>query len=55
MTALLLKIGSVDKCPEPCGKTIYWVRYPSTGAKAPYTEAGLLHFLDCEGKFKRAS
>jgi hypothetical protein len=51
MSTLLLKIGNVDKCPDPCGKTIYWVRHV-TGSKAPYTESGLLHFLDCEGKFK---
>lgn len=49
MKQLLLMCGTVDTCD--CGKTIYWMRH-SSGRKAPYTVAGLIHFRDCAGKFK---
>ena len=54
MKGLLLKIGTIDRCPAPCGKTIYWVRHLS-GSRAPYSETGLIHFADCVGKFKKTA
>lgn len=50
MRQLLLMCGTVDTCD--CGETIYWLRHAS-GRRAPYTAAGLLHFRNCTGKFKR--
>jgi hypothetical protein len=56
MRSLLLRVGTLDKCdclddngnPTP----IVWIR-TATGNSAPYTLAGLIHFADCTGKFKR--
>lgn len=42
--ALMIKVGYVDKCR--CGATMFWITH-ITGKKAPYTEAGLIHFVDC--------
>lgn len=50
MRQLLLRIASMDACD--CGQTIFWVTYLN-GKRAPYTEAGLLHFVDCTGKYRR--
>jgi hypothetical protein len=47
---LLLNCGQVDRCD--CGATIFWLTH-LTGKKAPYTEAGLVHFIDCTGKFSQ--
>jgi hypothetical protein len=53
MRSLLEKIGRKTSC-DSCGKTIYFVRH-TNGANAPYTEAGLIHFVDCpeRDRFKR--
>jgi hypothetical protein len=51
--SLMLLIGDLDTC-RACGKSIYWVRHLN-GKCAPYTEAGLNHFIDCPRaqEFKR--
>ncbi len=41
---VMLRIGKVDTCK--CGLTVYWIRHLS-GKQAPYTAAGLIHFVDC--------
>lgn len=53
MVELLMRVGSVDSC-RGCSRTIYWVRH-ANGHNAPYTEAGLNHFIDCpqRDQFKR--
>jgi len=45
MKKLLILVGDVGRCGK-CGATVFWVRHLS-GAKAPYTQAGLIHFVDC--------
>lgn len=55
MAKLLLRVGGLSRClAASCFAPIYWVRH-ANGARAPYTIAGLNHFVDCPegGKFKR--
>lgn len=42
---LLLRIGDIGTCSS-CGARIYWLKHLN-GARAPYTESGLIHFADC--------
>lgn len=54
MLALLKRIADGKRC-EGCGALIYMVRH-SLGQVAPYTAAGLNHFVDCPARdqFKRS-
>lgn len=53
MLGLLERIGARDSC-RGCNRTIFWVHHVN-GKNAPYTEAGLNHFIDCPKRddFKR--
>lgn len=53
MLALLKKIADGKRCS--CGAFIYMVRH-SLGEVAPYTAAGLNHFIDCptRDQFKKS-
>lgn len=51
----LLKNCAVEARPcRACGATLYMVVH-ANGKKAPYTEAGVNHFIDCPqaGRFRR--
>ena len=43
--ALLKNVGDRSTC-SGCGAEIYWVHHKN-GKRAPYTPAGLNHFIDC--------
>jgi hypothetical protein len=43
--ALLKNVGDRAVC-SGCGAEIYWVHHKN-GKRAPYTPAGLNHFVDC--------
>ena len=53
MRSLLDKIGDRSACAA-CQAEIYFVRH-ANGKNAPYTPAGLNHFINCPmaGQFKR--
>lgn len=53
MRYLLQKAGRKTTC-DGCGKTIYFVHH-TNGSNTPYTEAGLVHFIDCpeRDRFRR--
>jgi hypothetical protein len=54
MLALLGRVGNQGVC-SGCTRPIFWVTHRN-GAKTPYTESGLNHFIDCPARdsFKRA-
>lgn len=53
MKTLLGLIGDKAVC-SGCNAQIYWVKHRN-GKRAPYTPAGMNHFLDCKeaARFKR--
>lgn len=50
---ILFRAGAEDYC-RGCRAKIYWIKHLN-GKNAPYTEAGLIHFVDCpeRDQFKR--
>ena len=42
---MLNQTGTESKC-KGCGARIWWVEHRN-GKRAPYTETGLNHFIDC--------
>lgn len=49
MKKLLEKIAVRTTRCGSCPALLYFVRHEQNGALAPYTEAGLNHFIDCPG------
>jgi hypothetical protein len=51
MLALLARIGDRGVC-SGCTRPIFWVTHRK-GSRAPYTESGLLHMIDCANPRER--
>ncbi len=45
LRSMVLRIGAPGFC-SACGQAVYWIGHLN-GKRAPYTAAGLNHFIDC--------
>lgn len=49
---LIMRIGRADKCPDPCGCWIYWIKQ-TNNKTVPYQSDGKIHLGICRGKYRK--
>ena len=45
LSSLVMRVGQMGFC-SACGAGVYWITHLN-GKRAPYTQAGFNHFIDC--------